>query len=164
MWKLATRGYLDKKALALSEISMDDHPPCEACKYGRQTRKPDGTTTTRRNPERIGALKRDKLEPGQLIFCDQLESRVRGRLFHTAGREPDSSKFCGSTVFCDAASGFIHVEHQVTLNATDTINAKLNFERIADEMRVNIGAYHTDNGIFKSRAFVDEIHNNSQHI
>ena len=83
-----------KKSLSLTDVSPDDHPPCETCKYGRQVRKPDGTTTTTKNPEKEGALKRDKLKPGQLVFCDQLESRIRGRLLHTAGREPDSSKFC----------------------------------------------------------------------
>ena len=161
---LGSRGYLDKKALSLSEVDVHDPPMCRACKHGRQTRTPDGTTITSKNPERTGNLKKDKLSPGQTVFCDQLESRVRGRLLHTAGREPESEKFCGTTVFCDAASGYIHVEHQVTLNASDTINSKLAFERKAMELGVTVSSYHTDNGIFKSRAFTEEIVNNHQSI
>jgi hypothetical protein len=141
---LGARGYLDKQALALADSSPSDTPKCEACRYGRQVKRPDGTTTTRKNPDRIGALKLDQLKPGQTIFCDQLESRVRGRLLHTAGREPTSSRFCGTTVFCDAASNYIHVEHQVTLNASDTINSKLCFERTEKEMGVTVDAYHTE--------------------
>ena len=161
---LGSRGYLDKKALSLSDVNVNDPPMCRACKHGRQTRTPDGSTITTKNPDCIGNLKKEKLTPGQTVFCDQLESRVRGRLLHTAGREPESEKFCGTTVFCDAASGYIHVEHQVTLNASDTINSKLAFERKAMELGVSVSSYHTDNGIFKSQAFTNEIVNNHQSI
>ena len=162
--KLAVGAFLDKHALGLSQLRMTDHPQCEACKYGKQTRKPDGSNTHTRKIQSVGKLKEGKLTPGETIFVDQLESRVRGRLLHTAGREQDSDKFCGSTVFCDAASGFIHVEHQVTLNASDTINAKTAFERAAMDLGVTVDAYHTDNGIFKSQAFTKEIASNYQQI
>ena len=98
------------------------------------------------------------------MLSDQLESRVRGRLLHTAGHEPVSDRFCGSTIFCDAASNYIHVEHQVTLNASDTINAKTSFKRIAHDFGVTIGEYHTDNGVYKSKAFVEEILHSKQRI
>ena len=123
--KLALGGFLDKLAFGLQRDAVPDQPHCAACQFGKQVRKPDGATITTKNPDVTGSLKVDQLEPGQRIFSDQLESRVRGRLLHTAGREPASDKFCGSTVFCDAASNLIHVEHQVTLNATDTINGML---------------------------------------
>ena len=103
-------------------------------------------------------------EPGQRIFSDQLVSMQKGRLFHTAGRESEDSQFCGSTVFVDAASGYIHVEHQVTLNASDTINAKHNFERMAMELGVTVDSYHTDNGVYKSKAFTEELATNYQSI
>ena len=126
--KLAIGGYFDKLALGLSQLKPSDHPQCEACKYGKQTRTPDGINSRTKKHKSVGNLKKGKLTPGHTIFVDQLESRVRGRLLHTAGRERESDMFCGSTVFCDAASGFIHIEHQVTLNASDTINAKTAFE------------------------------------
>jgi hypothetical protein len=108
----------------------------------------------------VGSLKVNQLKPGDRVFLDQLESRVRGRLLHTAGREPSSSQFCGSTLFCDAASGYIHVEHQVTLNASDTINSKTSFERMASDVGVLVKEYHTDNGIYTSKAFTQEIIDN----
>ena len=126
--KLASGGYLDLPALGLKQCDPNLLPKCAACRYGKQMRKPDHTTITKRKPESVGALKVGQLLPGDQVFCDQLESRVRGRLLHTAGREPERDRYCGSSLFCDAASGLIHVEHQVTLNATDSINAKTSFQ------------------------------------
>ena len=162
--QLAAGGYFGKAGLALSQVKLSDAPLCEACKYGKQVRTPDGVNSHTRKPEKVGALTEGKLVPGQTIFMDQLESRLKGRLLHTAGREPEHDKFCGSTLFCDAASHYIHVEHQVTLNSSDTINAKTSFERTLLEMGVSVDGYHTDNGVFKSHAFTRELAQNYQKI
>jgi Reverse transcriptase (RNA-dependent DNA polymerase) len=162
--KLALGGFLDHLSLGIDRTKIPDQPHCAACQFGKQVRKPDGATIQRKNPNVSGSLKSNQLKPGDRIFSDQLESRVHGRLLHTAGREPSSSQFCGSTLFCDAASGYIHVEHQVTLNASDTISSKNSFERMASNVGVSIKEYHTDNGIYASQAFTQEIVNNSQKI
>jgi transposase InsO family protein len=55
-----------------------------------------------------------------------------------------------------AASGFIHVEHQVHLSSLchqHTIMAKNSFERFAKDNGVSIKSYHTDNGVYKSETF-----------
>ena len=162
--KLAVGGLFGKAGLGLNTLTPADAPLCEACRCGKQARKPDGHNTRKEKPHKVGSLKINQLEPGQTIFMDQLESRLRGRLFHTAGKEPEADRFCGSTVFCDAASGYLHVEHQVTLNASDTINAKTSFERHLAELGVNASGYHTDNGVFKSAAFTQELATNYQSI
>jgi len=162
--KLAVGGFLDKLALGLVNCTGTSHPTCAACQYGKQTRTHDHTTTTTKNPDTLGSLKSGMLQPGDRVFCDHLESRVKGRLFHTAGREPQKDKFCGSRIFCDAASGLIHLEHQVTLNATDTIASKDSFERMALASGVSIESYHTDNGTFKSQRFIQEIVRDVQSI
>jgi len=161
---LGIGGFLDKYALGLLRTKVPDHPICTACQYGKQVRTHHGTTTTTKNADSLGALKAGQLQPGDRIFCDQLESRVRGRLLHTAGKEADRDKFCGSSVFYDAASGYIHVEHQVTLNASDSINAKENFERLGLEHGVAVQSYHTDNGIFQSQAYVKHLVEHHQSI
>ena len=162
--QLASGGWFDTRALGLSQLKISDAPMCEACKYGKQHRLPDNTTITSKVKEKEGALKVGLMEPGQTIFSDQLVSHQSGRLFHTAGREPEDKQFCGSTLFVDGASGYIHVEHQVTLNASDTILAKQKFERLALEMGVVVDNYHTDNGIYKSKAFTEELATNYQNI
>jgi len=162
--KLGLGGFLDRLALGLNRTKVSELPQCGPCRLGKMTRVPDKQTLQKKNPAHEGKLIENQLIPGSRIFCDQLESRVRGRLLHTAGREPESDRFCGATVFYDAASGYIHVEPQVSLNASDTINAKMSFERKALEMGVVVDSYHTDNGIFNSKAFIKEIHDKSQAI
>jgi len=162
--KLALGGFLDRVSMGLLRTKIADHPKCSACQFGKQTRLPDETTTTIKREDHLGSLKERQLKPGDRVFCDQLESRVRGGLRHAAGREPDKDRFCGATIFVDAASGYIHVEFQVTLNATDSIHALDAFERSSLHMGVARNSYHTDNGIFKSKRFVHEIMKNSQSI
>ena len=55
--------------------------------------------------------------------------------------------FSGGCVFIDNASGYVIIYHQVAINSTETVKAKLNFERKAQSQGVDIKGYHTDNGI-----------------
>ena len=82
--------------------------------------------------------------------------------FHTAGKEPDRDRYCGASIFVDAYSSYIHTELQVTLNAADTIVAKDNFERELGYLGVTVQSYHTDNGVYISKAFTEELVKNDQ--
>ena len=64
----------------------------------------------------------------------------------------------------DHASGFIHVEHQVSLSAGDTIRSKRNFERLLYNHGVIVKSYRADNGVFSSADFEAEILRGSQTI
>jgi len=70
----------------------------------------------------------------------------------------------GRTIFCDAASGFIHVEHQVTLTSYEMIAAKINFKRVAIKASVTVTTYHMDNGIYRSSKFLKDLHTKGQGI
>ncbi len=61
---------------------------------------------------------------------DQFVSGTPGRLFSGYGREAEHNWFHGGTIFKDAASGAIWVEHQVSLGAGETICAKEQFEEL----------------------------------
>ena len=132
------------------EEASTSAPLCGSCLCGKQKRKPDGTTITSKNPDTLGNLIKGKLVPGECVFGDQLESPVRGRLFHTAGKEPDKDRYRGASIWIDAASSYIHTELQVTLNGSDTIVAKDNFEKDMESLGVRVQSYHTDNGIYVS--------------
>ena len=106
-------------------------PQCASCQFGIQDRTPKGGKKTVINKERSGVLKRDKLRPGQLVFTDQYESRIGGRVFSQRGYNVSTFKYKGGTLFCDAASQKIFVHHQVTLTAQETIESKLKFEKEA---------------------------------
>ena len=162
--QLGVGSYLDTLAHSFSKTELSSAPKCAACSYGKQARKPDHIKPTSQRPETKGSLVQGQLVPGDRVFTDQLESRVRGRLLNTTGREAGKDKYCASSIFCDAASSYIHVEHQVTLSSTDTIIAKNSFEKMAKENGVTIQEYHTDNGIYQSKAFKEALEENSQAI
>jgi hypothetical protein len=137
-------------------------PKCASCQYGKQHRKPTaGSTTTKHNE---GVLKKDKLDPGDLVFSDQYESYLPGRVFNARGASVSSQKIRGGTLFADAATGFISVHHQVSLTAVETITSKLKFEREAYSAGVSVKDYRTDNGIYTSREFARELETKGQGI
>ena len=137
-------------------------PKCSACQYGKQHRTPRPSSTNHHQPSRDGILKKDKLEPGDLIFSDQYESRVPGRVFGNRGASISSAKYCGGSLFNDAASGYQFVYHQQHLTAIESIEAKQAFEREALTAGVSILDYHTDNGIYTSKEYLKELHTAGQ--
>ena len=111
------------------------------------TQDPIKNQNTKPIPSKQGNLKTNKLEPGDLIFSDQFESRLPGRVFGHWGSHFSSQKYRGGTIFYDAASGFIFTKSQSTLTAMETIESKVLFERQALSAGVQIKSYCMDNGI-----------------
>ena len=136
-------------------------PKCAACQFGKQGRTP--IPTKHSDKDDVGSLTKNKLEPGQLVFADQYESRQPGRAFTTKGLS-SSAFFSGGTLFVDAASNYVYVSHQKGATASETIQSKLNFEREATTCGVTVQAYHTDNGIFTSKEFMRELAEKGQGI
>ncbi len=57
----------------------------------------------------------------------------------------------------DAASGAIWVEHQVSLDAGETICAKEQFEEWLYELScIEVARYHSDNGVFTAAEFQED--------
>ena len=155
------QGFFDKVGQDFGRSSVSP-PKCASCQYGRQQRRASAGSTKKIDPEHTGILKRDKLEPGNLIFSDQYESRTPGRVFGLRGAHISSQKYCGGTLFTDAASGYIDIQHQQNLTAAESIRAKLAFERNALTAGVSIVDYHTDNGIYNTQEYLKELHSKGQ--
>ena len=66
--------------------------------------------------------------------------------------------------FIDHASDYVSIKHQVAINATENVKAKLNFEREAQSQVMVIKGYHTDNWIFNASEFMEELLKNRQKI
>ena len=115
-------------------------PKCAACQFGKQGKTP--TPTKHGDQDSPGSLSIEKMEPGQLVFMDQYESRIPGRAFTSKGLATSSLTYAGGTLFYDAASGFIAIAHQVGHTAVETIESKLRFERESLGSGVLIQAYH----------------------
>ena len=72
--------------------------------------------------------------------------------------------FHGGAIFVDHASGYVGLRHQVPLSSTDTIKAKVDFERFTYHDGVYIQQYHTDNGVFNSKDFMKELIDSQQQV
>ena len=72
-------------------------------------------------------LKKDHLLTGQMVSADHYISRAPGRLYHKKGKSYQSDMFSGGCVFIDHANGYVSIKHQVAINATETVKAKINF-------------------------------------
>ncbi len=137
-------------------------PKCAACQFGKQARTPKaGSKQTR---QKASILSKEKLSPGELVYTDQFESRALGHVFGGRGASISRCKYKGGTLFCDAASNKIFVVHQVGFTPEETIGAKHRFEREAASVGVDVKMYSSDNGIYTSKGFKNELEKDRQSI
>ena len=74
-------------------------------------------------------LNKDHFQSGHMIFEEHYISRAPGRLYHTKGKSDTSIMFSGGCVFIDHVSGYVSTKNPVAINATETVKAKLAFEK-----------------------------------
>ena len=87
------------------QVKGNEYPKCASCQYGKQVRTVSGTKRTQGREHKIGALKQEKLEPGDCVAVDQFVVYQGGRLFTTSGNEKEEDRFKGGTIFVDMATG-----------------------------------------------------------
>ena len=78
------------------------------------------------------------------------------------GKTHPDMMYAGGCIFVDHAMGFVHIEYLINFTATETINAKQQFEKKMLDMGVVVHAYQSDNGIFASVNFMEEINKGLQ--
>ena len=172
---LARRGLLGHASKRVGEVKDWDHPKCAGCNCGKQSRRPVLKRRQVQKPQvetdakgtksdQFGKSKAKKPEPGDCVAVDQFVVRQGGRLFTTSGREKEEDRFKGGTIFVDMATGEMFIRCQVSSGAEETLLAKACFEREAALNGVKVKHCHTDNGVFTSQAFVDEIHKSEQRL
>ena len=72
-----------------------------------------------------------KIQPGDIIFTNQYQTSVEGRVFSQRGNDLHQFKCLGGTLFYDAASKKICTYNQLSLSAYKTIVSKLKMEQEA---------------------------------
>ena len=132
-------------------------PKCSACIFAKQHRLTPDTQTTVLKPDREMAIRRDDLLPGDCASGDHYMSATPGRLPNTYGKEQESMKYNGGTIWVDHASTLMFNRHQVALTAGETLRSKHEFERFAKLHGVTIKRYRADNQPFDSKIFKDDI-------
>ena len=102
--------------------------------------------------------------PGQRVSVDHYIQRAPGRLYHTKLKSDPYDMFSGGFVFIDHSSVYVIIKNQVAINATETFESKLTFDRQYQSQVVVIKGYHTYNGIFNTSEFMQELLNNQKKI
>ena len=139
-------------------------PKCAACEFAKAKKRPTASTKIATVPDQVMNIKKEDLFPGQRISVDHYQSALPGRLYTSRGSTPAHQKYTGGVIFVDHASGRIDIRHQVHLDSAETIEAKIKFEREAHNAGVVVQSYHTDNGIFGTEEFVNELLDKQQTV
>ena len=129
-------------------------PKCQACIFAKMTKTKTGAKHIK--GDKFMALSRNTLLPGDAVSVDQYIVSQKGRLLTSFGREGPNSSYSGGTIYVDHASGKVHLQHQVSLRAGETLLGKRAFEREAHAAGFKVKKYHGDNGIFTSDAWRDD--------
>jgi Reverse transcriptase (RNA-dependent DNA polymerase) len=133
-------------------------PRCASCQFGKAKVKPSPGKPRPTEPDNSGALRKDKLLPGQQVSVDHFVGGPKGRLYTSKGKTDSGKMYAGGAIFVDHASSFIHVEHQIALTSHETLQSKHKFEAMCRDVGVTIQTYHTDNGsAFNNREFAEEL-------
>ena len=138
-------------------IANCERPNCATCEFGKFHRLPNKVNTIKKKNMMEQELKKDNLLPGQMVSADHYILRAPGILYHTKGKSYPTDMFSGGCVFIDHASGYMRIKYQVAINATENVKAKITFEREAQSQGVAIKGYHTDNGIFNTSEFMEDL-------
>ena len=90
------------------------------------------------------------------MSVDQLVSPTAGFVPTHRGK-PTLARYLGATVFVDHFSDFTYIHLMTEMNAEETVQAKLAFERECATHGVTVKHYHADNGLFDSKDFRNSV-------
>ena len=99
-------------------VANCERPKCAACEFGNCRHQLDKTNTIKKNPMNEKYLKKDHLQPGNMVSADHYISRAPGRLYHTKGQSDPYEMFSGGWIFVDHSSGCMSIKHQVAIHTT----------------------------------------------
>jgi regulator of replication initiation timing len=146
------------RSLQTAASKLKSNPRCAACQFGKQCQASVPTTTQAKVTDKVGAISKDVLRPGQQVCIDHFICRNKGRLFTSRGKTVPTDMYSGGCIFVDSYSGFVHVELQKHMNEIETIEAKERFESMALDYGVIPQTYLSDNGAaFTSHGFASKI-------
>lgn len=98
-------------------------------------------------------LNKNPLFPGQCVSDDHFVSAIPGCLSSLKDGTPEHKKCHGGTIFVDHTSGYLFVNPQVSLSATDTLTNSITTQ-----------SYHTSNGAFNGEEFLSKLHHMEQDL
>lgn len=141
---------MSKFGLIDKGLDKVEPPMCPECLFGKQSRRAWRTKPNKKT--RKGQIHR-ATRPGQRVSVDTMTSlSVPGMMAQMRGR-PTTKRYNYATVFVDHYSRLDYVHLHERNTATEILDAKLQFERLASSYNVRIQHYHCDNGVFADNNF-----------
>ena len=135
-------------------------PPCSAAtRISLGKNRPTGARISKEVPpdQREPVLSQTNPDLGDVVHVDQFVVGSSGRLELVYGKEGDKSRYHGGTIYVEGCSGYIWLENQVSLGASETVLGKEKFEEwLWNHAAVGVNHYHSDNGsVFTSAGWRD---------
>jgi hypothetical protein len=138
-----------------NQITNIPIPICESCQYGKAHKCPSGDTPLSNSNKPIKSV--------GVLQVDQAISTTQEKCLLHSGK-PTKTHWNVMTIFKDHISKKIFVEFQESTNADKTIKSKTRVETEAMQYRLKIRRYYANNGIFKSKDFMKDVHEKHQTI
>ena len=85
-----------------------------------------------------------------------------GQNFSRQGHLQTRADFRVRTIFCNAATCYMYIKHQVGFTAHEIVLAKLDFKREASKVGVKVTSYMSDNCVYTSNEFGHALENKEQ--
>jgi GAG-pre-integrase domain len=137
---MAKVGHLPKR------LAKIPHPKCQACMIRKAKKVPW------RVKGQVSHIN-NATKPGEGVSVDQLESSMPGLIAQLKGI-PTIRRYKYVTVFVDNYTRFMYVQLQQSNTSDETLQAKKDFESLADRLGVRVSNYHADNGRFANNSFI----------
>jgi hypothetical protein len=111
----------DRASLALA-ASKCEMPKCTAYQFAKAWKQPlQGQQIKQDNSEKEGNLKKNSLLPGQCISCDHFVSYAKRKTLGGFGKTDSSNMYSGACMFMDLATGYLHIEPQISFTSHETL-------------------------------------------
>ena len=150
------------RRLHTAASKLTNLPLCSACQFGKQRRRPEPGKTTTVVSERDGALKDQRLLPGETVSMDHFVCSTRDQLFTSRGRSKDEDMYTGEP-FMSIWKQTWSMWFQRHLNTHGTFAATAEFKRMCLHAGVIPQEYLSDNGsAFTSREYMAHLRQFSQ--
>jgi len=157
------RGKLLPVIVAKNPLSSSCQAPlCASCLAGKQHRT--GAKSTVETKTREMAIRTNDLQPGERVSIDQYESKVPRRRLHTQGKKTHIGAVCWRD-YLRRPRQWQDLPPSPNLPwSRRHRGSKRSFERDAATCGNEVKQYHGDNGVFKSKDFLQELNDRAQAI
>jgi hypothetical protein len=136
-------------------VASAPDPICVACQYGKAHRKSHTTDTA--------PITASHDHPGAGVSADQLEAGYPGRLPTTRGL-PTTKRYKYCNILVDHYSKYIFPTFHETIDVSELIKSKTEFQTFAARFNVKIKSIRADNGAYASALFKTACDNDRQDL